>query len=123
MWDWVTLVGDNWTDHGAKVVSFCKYLPSSYECPPRNPVEKINSAYKASEWLVYFYGYLPILLPGILPEKYLNHFYKLVQAVWLFSQSSITHTELEEARLLAIEFVEEYENLYVQQSPYQLHFV
>jgi hypothetical protein len=77
-WDWATLVGDNWIDHGAKVVSFRKYLPSSYECPPHNPIEKINSGYKASKWLVYFYGYLPILLPGILPEKYLNYFYKFV---------------------------------------------
>ncbi|KAJ3570411.1 hypothetical protein NP233_g4419 [Leucocoprinus birnbaumii] len=122
-WDWATLVGDTWTDHGKKVVSFRQYLPSSYERPPRNPVEKLNSGYKASEFLVYFYGYLPILLPGILPEKYLTHFYKLVRAVRLFLQASITPAELEEARELAIQYVEEYEDLYVQRKSERLHFV
>ncbi|KAJ3575566.1 hypothetical protein NP233_g1017 [Leucocoprinus birnbaumii] len=122
-WDWATLVGDAWTTHGKQVAAFRKFLPSSYERPPRNPAEKINSGYKASEFLVYFYGYLPILLPGILPQKYVTHFYKLVRAVRLFLQASITREQLQEARDLAMQFVEEYEDLYVQRNPDRIHLV
>lgn len=47
-WDWVVLQGVTWREHGKRVTSFRKYLPSSYERPPRNPAEKINSGYKAT---------------------------------------------------------------------------
>lgn len=66
-WNWAVLTGDTWLEHGKKVESLRPYLPSSYEQPPRNPVTKINSGYKASEYLTYFYGYLPLLLSSILP--------------------------------------------------------
>lgn len=122
-WEWVCLVDDVWTEHGSKVASLRKYLPPSYERPPRNPAEKISSGYKASEFLTYVYGYLPILLPGILPEPYLTHFYKLVRAIRLFSQNSISRSELDEGRRLTNEFVEEFEDHYAQRSPYRLHFI
>ncbi|XP_006463132.1 hypothetical protein AGABI2DRAFT_74199, partial [Agaricus bisporus var. bisporus H97] len=53
LWDWVVLkdTADNkvWTSHGKKVAELSRYLPSSYDRPPRNPAEKLNSGYKAVE--------------------------------------------------------------------------
>ncbi|KAF9443585.1 hypothetical protein P691DRAFT_797302 [Macrolepiota fuliginosa MF-IS2] len=104
-WDWAVLKDrDAWEEHGALVQGFRKYLPSEYDCPPHNPAEKINSGYKAAEYLTYIYGYLPLLLRGHLPERYLNSFYKLVHAVQIFCQHS-------------------FEELYVQQKASQIHFV
>lgn len=86
-WDWAVLKENIWLEHGKRVDLLRPYLPSSYEQPPRNPVTKINSGYKASEYLTYFYGYLPCLLAGVLPDIYLENFYKLVRVIRLFSQS------------------------------------
>ncbi|KAF9444050.1 hypothetical protein P691DRAFT_763731 [Macrolepiota fuliginosa MF-IS2] len=62
-WDWAVLKDkDIWEEHGTLVQGFQKHLPSEYDCPPRNPAEKINSSYKAAEYLTYIYGYLPLLL-------------------------------------------------------------
>ncbi|KAJ6528077.1 hypothetical protein B0H19DRAFT_1195027 [Mycena capillaripes] len=39
-------------------------IPGSFDRPPRNPAEKINSGYKAWERLLYVYGAGPALLYG-----------------------------------------------------------
>jgi hypothetical protein len=69
-WDWAVLTGDFWNQHGATVASFKRHLVSSVERPPRDPAKKINSGYKAKEWLTYVYGMLPALLYRVLPELY-----------------------------------------------------
>lgn len=80
-WPWQVLIGDKWKQHGNKVASLRSYLPYTYERPPRNPAEKVNSGYKAAEWNVYFWGYLPALLDGLLPNPYYQNFCKLVRVV------------------------------------------
>ncbi|KIL61725.1 hypothetical protein M378DRAFT_52534, partial [Amanita muscaria Koide BX008] len=40
-----------WQEHGALVASMRCYLPDSFSRPPRNPAEKINTQYKATEFL------------------------------------------------------------------------
>ncbi|KAJ3568166.1 hypothetical protein NP233_g5898 [Leucocoprinus birnbaumii] len=112
-----------WTIHGARVAELSKYLPSSYDRPPRNPAEKLNSGYKASEFMVYLYGYLPALLEGILPSPYLNNSYKLVQGVRLVSQRAPTERDLKEAHQCSIQFLNGFEELYVQQKISRMHFV
>src|ERR1700722_1568794 len=85
-WDWAVLQGDLWIRHG-KAVADCKpYLPGSFEQPPRNIAEKINSQYKAREFLTYIYGLGPGLFYRLLPEKYWIHFCKLVKAIRIFHQ-------------------------------------
>ena len=42
-WDWAVLVGKTWKDHGQQVAQCTPYLPGSFDRPPRNPAEKINS--------------------------------------------------------------------------------
>ncbi|KAJ3563020.1 hypothetical protein NP233_g9211 [Leucocoprinus birnbaumii] len=112
-----------WTIHGACVAELSKYLPSSYDRPPRNPAEKLNSGYKASEFMVYLYGYLPALLEGILPSPYLNNFYKLVRGVCLVSQRAPTERDLKEAHQCFIQFLNGFEELYIQRKISRMHFV
>ncbi|KAJ7039326.1 hypothetical protein C8F04DRAFT_1086450 [Mycena alexandri] len=69
-WDWAVLTGETWKRHGQAVADCTRYMPGSFDRPPRNPAQKINSGYKAWEFLLYFFGVGPALLYGILPEKY-----------------------------------------------------
>lgn len=55
-WEWAALKGITWTQHGQQVAAATPYLPGSFDCPPRNPAEKISSGYKAWEFLLYLYG-------------------------------------------------------------------
>jgi hypothetical protein len=62
MWTWVVLHGEAWQQHGKAVADTLHYLPSSFDCPPRNITEKLTSGYKAWEFLLYLYGLCPTLL-------------------------------------------------------------
>ena len=66
------LTVNTWKDHGDLVVDATCYIPGSFDCPPQNPVEKVNSGYKAWEFLLYFYGLGPCLFHGILPTNISN---------------------------------------------------
>ena len=90
LWDWVVLTRDVWKSHGQDVACCCPYLPGSFNCPPRNPAEKISSGYKAWEFLVYMFGYGPALLRDVLPPLYWRNFCKLVSAVRLLQQRAIS---------------------------------
>ena len=46
-WTWLVLQGDVWQQHGKAVADALHYLPSSFDRPPRNIVEKLTSGYKA----------------------------------------------------------------------------
>lgn len=70
MWDWAVLRGNTWTTHGKVVASITPYLPGSFNRLPRNPAEKINSGYKAWEYLMYIFGLGPGLFYHILPRQY-----------------------------------------------------
>ncbi|KAH6896237.1 hypothetical protein BKA70DRAFT_1199047 [Coprinopsis sp. MPI-PUGE-AT-0042] len=122
-WDWATLTGDFWEQHGVEVGDFRQYLPSSFDRPPRNIAKKINSGYKAREFLSYVYGYLPSMIQGVVSVEYSSHFCKLVRGIRLLLQHSISQSHLAEADKLLTEFCVEYEVLYVQRKPSRLHFV
>ena len=123
-WDWAVLTGDTWIAHGAEVAEAARpHFPNSFDCPPRNPAEKLNSGYKAWESLMYLFGLGPGLLYGILPDKYWQHFCKLVQAVRIIHQHRVTVDQLIKAHELIISFCEEFEQLYCQRKATRLHFV
>jgi hypothetical protein len=122
LWDWVMLVGDTWKSHRQDVVCCRPYLPGSFDCPPRNPAEKITSGYKAWEFLIYVFGYCPALLHGVLPLCYWQNFCKLVSAVRLLQQRAITATQVRSTHLLVLSFIEEYEALCYRRMTTQLHF-
>ncbi|KIJ06008.1 hypothetical protein PAXINDRAFT_92621 [Paxillus involutus ATCC 200175] len=123
-WHWACLAAqDVWKSHGERVAAAIVDIPGIYGRPPRNPAEKIHSGYKAWEYHLYLYGLGPGLLHGILPDPYWRHFCKLVRAVRLITQHSITRDELQTANRLFIEFTEEYEVLYCERKFERIHFV
>jgi hypothetical protein len=112
----------NWESHGRDVAAATPYLPGSFDRPPRNIAEKINSGYKAWEWLLYLYGLAPALLFDILPEPYYSHFCKLVRAMRIIQQHRISASDLILADTLLRSFAYEFETLYYQRRQDQLHF-
>jgi hypothetical protein len=122
-WDWAALQGETWKAHG-KAVADCKpYLPGSFDRPPRNIAEKINSGYKAWEFLLYFYVLGPGLLYGILPHKYWKHYCKLVYAMRIIHQPEILAIQLTSAHVRLSEWSTDYELMYVQRRADRLHMV
>jgi len=112
LWDWVVLIGDTWKSHSQDVACCHPYLPGSFDCPPRNPTEKISSGYKAWEFLIYLFGLCPALLYNVLPWLYWSNFCKLVSAVQLLQQRAISASQVEDAHRLVLDFTEEYKAIY-----------
>ena len=68
-WEWVVLTGNTWIEHGKLVAAATKYFPSSFHRPPRNPAEKINSSYKATEWFLYLFSLGVGFFQTLFPKK------------------------------------------------------
>jgi hypothetical protein len=122
-WDWAVLRGNTWTTHGQAVTSMTPYLPGSFDRPPRNPAEKINSGYKAWEFLMYLFGLGPSLFYKILPRQYWKNYCKLVFAVHILHQYGISSQHLCAAFKAILKFVIEFEELYYQRKISRIHFV
>jgi len=121
-WDWATLTGAIWQDHGRLVASSTIYFPSSFHRTPRNPVEKLSSGYKATEYYLYLFGLGPAVFRTVLPGKYWRNFCKLVHGIRIIIQRRITGRQLREAHSYLVQFVEEYENIYYQRRMDRIHF-
>ena len=121
-WPWAVLQGNIWEEHRKAVAEATPYLPGSFDRPPRNIADKINSGYKAWEWLLYLYGLAPALLYGVLPQPYYSHFCKLVCAMRIIQQHNIKTTDLIQAEHLLRSFAYEFETLYYQRRIDRLHF-
>ena len=122
-WPWAVLVGAIWKKHGEAVEHAARYLPTSFGRTPRNPQKKISSGYTAWEVLYYIYGEGPGLLYTVLPEPYYSHFCRLVQAIRIIFQRTISKEQLITAHSLLHQWVLDFEELYCQRSPDWLHFV
>ncbi len=123
-WDFAIFAKKNpWKAHGKLVADCARYLPGSFDRPPRNPAEKIRSGYKAWEFLLYVYGLLPGLLRGILPEKYYRHFCYLVAGVRIVLQTRLPLQQLPLAHRSFVLYAEGFEQLYYQSRVERLHFV
>ncbi|KIJ06354.1 hypothetical protein PAXINDRAFT_92119, partial [Paxillus involutus ATCC 200175] len=122
-WWWATLVGDTWKSLGRDVAETRSHLPGSYDRPPRNIAEKINSGYKAWEFWLFLYAIGPAVLYGRLPDQVWEHYCKLVQAVRIVSQHTITLDEVKLADRLFLEWGDEFERLYCERKTERIHFV
>ena len=100
-----------------------KYLPGSFDRPPRNPAKKMNSGYKAWEYVLYLYGLCLVMLHRILPEKYWKHFCKLIYGVQSVSQRRITTEHVWKAHRALLEYGDEFEIIYYQRLHSRLHFI
>lgn len=121
-WDWATLTGDIWLNHGQLVASTTQYFPSSFHRPPRNPAEKISSGYKATEYYQYLFGLGPGFFRAVLPKKYWINFCKLIRGVRIVMQRTMSGKQIQEAHTYMVQFVEEFENIYYQRMVARLHF-
>ncbi|KAG6808925.1 hypothetical protein H0H92_002347 [Tricholoma furcatifolium] len=120
-WTWAVLQGNIWEIHGRDVARCTPYLPGSFDRPPRNPAEKINSGYKAWEYLVYIFGLGPGLFYGVLPPEIWRSYCKLVSGVRIIYQKTISRSQLQTAHKNFIEFIQEFESLYVQRRADRIH--
>jgi hypothetical protein len=96
-WPWALHLSQAalWARHGAKIRFATPYLPSWFDRPPRDPAEKINSGYKAWEYLIYLYGLGPMDLRSYLPFEYWQHFCQLVHISDICTQDEITSEALQ----------------------------
>ncbi|KAF8574806.1 hypothetical protein K439DRAFT_1259134, partial [Ramaria rubella] len=46
-WPWDVLTGETWKAHGQAVGDARSYIPGSYDCPPQNIADTVNTGYKA----------------------------------------------------------------------------
>ncbi|TFK58648.1 hypothetical protein BDN72DRAFT_906543 [Pluteus cervinus] len=117
------LVGDAWKDHGHFVERTRPYLPSSFNRAPRNPALKINSGFKAWEYMLYLWSLGPAVFRPYLGDAHWKNFCKLVQVMRTVQQRRITHNKIFETDELVLEWEIEFEELYYQRNPQRLHFV
>ncbi len=123
-WPWCVLKDKRvWKAHGKTVSMAAPYLPTSFDRAPRNPAEKINSGYKAWEFLLYIFALGPALLKSILPVPYWRNYCKLVRGIQLLQQRSIPYDQLQGGMRLLNEFQQEFEQLYYQRNPDRIHFI
>ncbi|KAI0321479.1 hypothetical protein OF83DRAFT_296742 [Amylostereum chailletii] len=123
LWDWAVLRDKaTWEAHGILVASATPFLPGSFDRPPRNPVIKLSSGYKAWEFLLYIFGMCPVILYGILLCKYWRNFCKLVVGIRILYAHAIRRVDLRMAQKLLLEFAREFELLYYQRKESRLHF-
>jgi hypothetical protein len=122
-WDWAVLKDAVWDSHGKAVADTNTWMPGSFDRVPRNPAEKMNSGYKAWEWMLYLYSLGPALLYGILPEKYYKNFCKAVRSIRILTQEEISGDELIESHQRYSEFSDEFEAIYAQRRADRIHFV
>ncbi|KAF8064082.1 hypothetical protein FPV67DRAFT_1419918 [Lyophyllum atratum] len=122
-WDWKVLIGKVWDSHGKTVAMATPFLPSAFGRAPRNPAEKINSGYKACEFLIYLFGLGPALLRFILPEKYWINYCKFVRGIQLLYQTKLSPAQIKEGHRLLCEFHIQFEDLYVRRREERIHFL
>ncbi|KAF8443694.1 hypothetical protein L210DRAFT_3395552 [Boletus edulis BED1] len=122
-WVWKVLVAEKWEEHGRAVAACKRHLPGCFDVAPRNPAEKMNSFYKAREYITWLYHLCPALLYTILPHDYWRNFCKFVAALRIMSQYNITPVEVRQACQLFADWEEEFELLYYQCRVDRIHFV
>jgi hypothetical protein len=123
-WDWAVFMDSGrWKEHGKEVANASPFFPSSFGRPPRNPADKLSSGYKAWELLLYIYGLGPGVFYGVLPDKYYEHFCKLVLGIRIVYQRSVSITSLEKAKYFLRQYVILFEELYYQRKIDRLHFI
>ncbi|KAJ7586876.1 hypothetical protein C8J56DRAFT_786989 [Mycena floridula] len=121
-WPWRVLTEQTWESHG-KIVELCTpYLPSSFDRAPRNPAEKLNSGYKAWEFLLYIFGLGPALLRNVLPQPYWGNYCRFVRGIQLLQQRRVSPENLKAGHEHLCRFVAQFEEIYCQRLETRIHF-
>ncbi|KAK7015910.1 hypothetical protein VNI00_018996 [Paramarasmius palmivorus] len=124
-WDFAILYDVNqWKSFGNAVEQASRFLPTCLaDRIPRNPAKKINTGYKASEYLVLVFDLCPALFYGRLPSHLYEHFCLLVSATRTVHRRRKTREELLDAHAKLTEFVVLFELYYYELKMERLHFV
>ncbi|KAF8234006.1 hypothetical protein L208DRAFT_1066276, partial [Tricholoma matsutake] len=112
-----------WVEHGELVASMAPFFPSSFGRTPRNPKEKINTGYKAIEWINYFWVLGPAVFCLILPCEIWIHFCKVVSGCHVIHQQTIPASELQHTHMLLLEWAKEFERTYCDRDLHHIHLV
>jgi len=122
-WEWAVLrTSAAWKTHGALVGASTQFFPSDFHRAPRNIAQYFNSGYKATEKFLYLFGLGPGLLRRVLPPRYYQNFCRLVACVRIVMQRKLSRDDIQTAHTHAVQFVEEYEQLYYQRRSDRIHF-
>ncbi|RXW16028.1 hypothetical protein EST38_g9823 [Candolleomyces aberdarensis] len=121
-WDWMVLFGDIWVDFGEQIANSTQHYPSHFHRPPRNPQLKISSGYKATEYWKLLIDLMPAHLVGLLPELYWKNLCRIVHAVRIITQRSMTLAQVKEAHEDLVNAVLEFEYIYYQRRLDRMHF-
>ncbi|KZV79419.1 hypothetical protein EXIGLDRAFT_659109, partial [Exidia glandulosa HHB12029] len=123
-WPWAIFLNPAvWAVHGAHVASCTQFIPGIFGRCPRNPAEKINSGYKAWEWLLYVFSLGPGLFVGLLEPALFRLYCKLVKAFRILYQKRVMRSDVLAAHELLAQFVDGYERQFYQRRVERLHFV
>jgi len=111
-WTWTVLVvmlEAAW----CSVAAVLPYLPGSFDRPPRNPAEKINSGYKAWEFVTGSMG----MVQHCCMTSPLHVLSKLLQLfVFAYLSHSISRSDCRLHISFSPEFCEDFETLYCQRG-------
>lgn len=88
--------------------------PTKEVCNIR-PLSEINN-YKAHEQRAFLLFFFPIILNGLLPKAYLDHFNLLSESTYILLKAQISNQELEQCEINLRQFVETFEALFGKEN-------
>lgn len=77
---------------------------------------KQRADYKSSEFRSMLLYYFPICLPGCVQDVYVKHVRLLSAALYIFLKAKITHQEIDEAENKLLQFVQQHQKLFGEES-------
>lgn len=75
-----------------------------------------RSYFKASEYRSFLLYYLPIVLPGFVPNEYVKHIRLLSAAVYTLLKENISFEEIKNVEEMLKSFVKEHQNLFGKEN-------
>lgn len=72
----------------------------------------LRSKFKGSEFRSMLLYYLPVCLPGCMPNVYVQHFRLLSAAIYILLKKTITRKEIDEAENMLHRFVKQHQHLF-----------
>ncbi|CAD6221966.1 GSCOCG00011675001-RA-CDS [Cotesia congregata] len=95
-----------------KLIDKCLLAIKPPSCRSRKPRSiSTYKKWKASEWRNWL-DYGPVCLKDVLPEKYVNHFALLSEAIHLLNSDSITLADLDRCKILLKSYVKLFEEYF-----------
>lgn len=92
-----------------------KITPTSSIVRKPRPLNQISN-FKASEYRSMLLYYLPICLPGIVPNVYVQHVRLLSAAVYILLKKTIPTKEVDESEQMLHSFVKDHQDLFGEAS-------